>query len=277
MPHQGRHPMIRQWLVAALIPLSAIAAQAQVPPPDVDPADLETLILPFTVTRFGSLPGAHGSLWQTEIWIRNRGSAPVRMTQFGCIGPFPCYWLEIPPMTTTRLEDVINPAGSVTGHPGALLHVEPGLAGDLQLNMFIRDVSRSLETWGTEIPIVRESDLRSGPIDFLNVPNEDGFRVLLRAYHSSELRDAAITVRVFDLETDVLVGERDVPFILDGARDLQPYPGFAGTDISVGSFPGISGHSRLRVEVTPGDQELRFWAFISITRNETQHVTTITP
>lgn len=36
-------------------------------------------------------------------------------------------------------------------------------------------------------------------------------------------------------------------------------------------------HDTVRAEIEPLTEGLRYWAFVSVTNNETQHVTTITP
>jgi hypothetical protein len=53
-------------------------------------------------------------------------------------------------------------------------------------------------------------------------------------------------------------------------------PGYAQIDFST-RFPTASQYSRLRIEIEPLAGTTRYWAFVSITNNETQHVTLVTP
>jgi hypothetical protein len=53
--------------------------------------------------------------------------------------------------------------------------------------------------------------------------------------------------------------------------------GYASIGQFTDAFPQLNGLDKVRVEVTPLTEGLRFWTFVSITNNETQHVTTITP
>src|SRR5260370_32300719 len=43
------------------------------------------------------------------------------------------------------------------------------------------------------------------------------------------------------------------------------------------TLPELQGVDRVRIEITPATDGLRLWAFVSVTNNETQHVTVIAP
>jgi hypothetical protein len=48
------------------------------------------------------------------------------------------------------------------------------------------------------------------------------------------------------------------------------------TDLTA-AFPQLASAQLLRIVLDPVSADLRFWAFVSVTNNETQHVTVITP
>ena len=62
---------------------------------------------------------------------------------------------------------------------------------------------------------------------------------------------------------------------MDSAHNnLIPATGFIA---DIGSFFNIPAGEPLRVEVRAPEKAGRFWAFISVTNNVTQHVTIISP
>ena len=51
-------------------------------------------------------------------------------------------------------------------------------------------------------------------------------------------------------------------------------PAFAMINDLAAAFPALAGTNRVRIEIIAGD---RAWAFSTITNNQAQHVTVITP
>ena len=76
-------------------------------------------------------------------------------------------------------------------------------------------------------------------------------------------------------------------FTEDLALTTYPYaegiPGvlsFTPSSIARGGIeaePALAGVTSMRIEVVPLTPNLRFWAFVSITNNETQEVTIVSP
>lgn len=257
-------------LVAACFTLSLHASE-----PSQNPADYERVLIPIVVSR--GLPGAFGSLWTSELWVRNAGDQTAWITEgppvcnIGCDEDHHVLF----PRTTVSLP----PGGRALDHPGYLVHVQRGR--DIAFNLRVRDLSRADGSWGTELPVVRESELLRGDTELINIPNEDGFRVLLRVYDPSALPARSVRVRVYPVRGDSLLGERwlalddvKLPFPVP---DFPYHPGYAEVYLSETSFPGIAGHERLRIELRPEPGDFGYWAFATVTHNETQHVTTITP
>jgi hypothetical protein len=58
--------------------------------------------------------------------------------------------------------------------------------------------------------------------------------------------------------------------------DLQSlHPAYA--QVSISDLPEVRGVETIRVEISPQTPGMRYWAFVSVTNNETQHVTNIAP
>jgi hypothetical protein len=54
------------------------------------------------------------------------------------------------------------------------------------------------------------------------------------------------------------------------------FPGYAEIGF-VASLPELRDSALVHIELAPLSPEQRIWAFVSVTNNETQHVTTISP
>jgi hypothetical protein len=229
----------------------------------------ETVLIPIIVAQ--PVPGAYGSLWASELKV-HADQAPVRFKQFDrCLGCLPDYF--VPADATVLLDIGLDP-----GHPpGRLIYLARTSSATATFSLRIRDLSRESLTWGTELPVVRESAFRTERLTLFNIPTDNRFRVALRIYDVDAQPNTIFRVDVFD---DTAGG-----FLASSQFNVRPNPeGQASgtipssveiTDLRL-NFPAIAGVDTVRVVVTPV-ATARFWAFASVTNNETQHVTTITP
>lgn len=225
-----------------------------------------TVLVPLAVNG----PGAFGSEWRTEIHMRNVDRfatvRPARMVAEFCPEmpplvdpPLPC-GADVPPASTVRVNVQNRPRG-------LLLHLPRTLAESVAFSAIVRDVSRSDISFGAELPIVREPDFRTRSIDFVNVPLDDPrYRIKLRAY----VLDADFAVIGYTIRrSGGVVASRT----LTARRHDVHEPAFATTDIGAVP-PGLDAPTHLQVRVNAPH---RFWAFLSVTNNETQQVTIIRP
>ncbi|MGK2857692.1 MAG: hypothetical protein ACSLFQ_10850 [Thermoanaerobaculia bacterium] len=153
-------------------------------------------------------------------------------------------------------------------------------------------MSRATLTWGTEIPVVRESAFRLTPVDLLDVPTADEFRQTVRVF-SLQLVESRATIRVYSepepnydtvepAPLPTLLGELEVvlvPTPLDSGADqsFPIQPAFARVDYLAAALPQIKSNERVRVTLQSATPGVPIWGFVTVTNNETQHVTTITP
>ncbi|HZI65823.1 MAG TPA: hypothetical protein VFF17_04590 [Thermoanaerobaculia bacterium] len=245
----------------------------------------ERILLPIAT----NLPGAYGSFWVTRFTVVNGLDRPLVQNEDagpfgGCLFPGVC---ETPPVpSNTAFEPVLYSSSSPQVHrPGAVIYARRAIADRLHFSLRVQDTSRQAFTWGTEIPVVRERQLRTGKIVLPNVPLDGRFRQSLRVYEVDDTTAACdrVMVRVFDQQSGATLGARELE--LRGLNDgpcnasspeyVPDFPNYAQIhgigQLLTGSTPDVVG-----VEITPVTS-FRFWAFISVTNNETQHVTTITP
>lgn len=232
--------------------------------------------------------GAHDSLWTTELAIVNGGEDPLVIAGYfrpDCGGDLrPCFE-SVPPGITFRPR-LLTFTNEVQGIFLLLEREQPRAAA---FSLRVRDLSRSVETWGTEIPVVRIDEIDGGPIHILDVPIRGGFRTMLRIYDlDPRSGPARVRVRVYGFNekrqspfepeavNDALLADEEHAFryAVTGGGTFD-HPGY----IELADFPSriITHfyHVRLRIDpLTPGR---RIWAFASITNNATQHVTIMSP
>jgi hypothetical protein len=243
----------------------------------------EKILVPFFLRE--PLPGKFGSLWATEAWIRNNAAQAVDIQRYdyGCLLPEGCF-----PMPPTPPGISFRPklAGSPPGLQGHFLFVDRRFASDISIALRVRDLSRQSMTWGTEVPVVREGEFRTGRLTLLDIPTGGGFRQVLRIYDLDGTRVAQVIVRIYGLnpaytnpflaQADPLLGQSLISFQIAGPPFSPIYPGYI--EISdLNAIAPLSGTERVRIEIEPVTPGLQFWAFVTVVNNETQHLTVISP
>jgi hypothetical protein len=176
----------------------------------------------------------------------------------------------------------------IFGYPESaiLVHVESEHASEVTFATRIRDLSRAAVSAGTEIPVIREDRMSAGPIYLLNVPIEPRFRQTLRVYALPDVERPEVEVRYFrqpvpalrpsDFEIRLLRVERIALRTRASTEEFQFFPAIAEV-ANVETFPEFVGESTIWVEIVPLTPGLRIWALLSITNNENQQVTIISP
>ncbi|HET7437131.1 MAG TPA: hypothetical protein VFN10_20655 [Thermoanaerobaculia bacterium] len=252
---------MRRFLLTATI-LMALAATPWALAQE-QPA-LERILVP---VLYPPTAGAFDSLWTTELAIRNNGNEIAFFTPIFCGGV--CGGVTtLDPGASGFIKPLLSADGF---RGGAFLYVDRKHASDISLALRAQDLSRQAETWGTEIPLVRESELRSGTTVLLNVPLDTRFRQTLRLYHG-EATAVPMRVRLLSASNEVIAETIvNVP-----AATGQFIPGYAEIGAFRSAFPTVGNDAAIHVEVRPLI-DVRYWAFITITNNATQHVTTVTP
>ena len=203
--------------------------------------------------------GAYGSRFETTFSAFNTSNQmiPIEgLTQF-CVTLCPVNPVEVEPTRDLR-EDVLL---DLTGTPGRFIYLRRSQAESLAMNLRVQDVSREALNFGTEIPIVRWSEVRPGPITLTGVPLDVRFRQALRIY-STEAAEVRVTV-----------GDVVRTISLTGASRYSPaYAVFS-------DFPqsDTEGTTLTTVVIEPVNPNAKIWAFVAVTNNETQAITTVTP
>lgn len=213
--------------------------------------------------------GRFGSEFRTELRLWN-GSEVDRLQIFGL--QYPCLILCPQP----NLRDVpieLEPGARASGeefeplgNPGLFIYTRKG--GILGSFLRVYDVSRQAANYGAEIRLVHEREFKNAsPLLFPGVPIDPRFRITLRIYSPGQ-SGALVSIN----------GDEPRPIELFGPTLFQPaYAVF--TDFPVGS--GVIDVSvwppMTPVGPSPPIYPPPIWAFITITNNDTQQITTMHP
>ncbi len=240
-------------------------------------AGYEQILLPLYLRE--PVPGANGTLWRTDFRIRNDGNEPVRLAPWDCPPNMACP--PVIPLTFTlepqrTLHNPANFAIYPGSNPSRLLYVSA--PATVSMNLRVADVSRGSLNAGTELPIVRPGEMRRGITQLFNVPLTDqNFRVLLRIYEVA-YSTSTFVVRFYG------EGESELPPHTVTLTATSPQTGPFRSEAAYVQFDVSSLlHLRrtwpdaLRIEIQPATPGSRYWAFASITNNQTQLVTLVTP
>jgi hypothetical protein len=210
-----------------------------------DPALYERVLVPVLFRG----PGAMGSQWETDVVLD--ADAP----------------LGVLPAVSAALRTNASLWTSFGNRPGGLILFLPR-GREVRFRNHIRDVSREAAQWGTEIPVVREGEARTR-IVLRDVPFDPRYRLQLRAYSLDGVTTPVI----------VSVSSPTLPLTLRGPCSAAPcnsnQPAYGSLDLSA-ARPLLRGTHTVNVEL-PVVQPPLIWAFITVTNNETQHVTVISP
>jgi hypothetical protein len=231
-----------------------------------------------------SMPGAHGSLWTTEWTVFNASPWLARMIWAHCPPTAsPCPLPEVGPMTTARL-GAFPSIGN--GRDGAFVYVPRLLAEQTAMSLRVRDLHQSAN-FGTEVPVVRvESEFTNNirqVLRLIDIPTDGRFRATLRIY-SFDQAPKQVNLRILNERNDVLV---DAPVNLAGVvtAAFDPFPlapAYAQFDPLTPEVRAAGTH--IRIELSAMSDHLLsppmvhpIWAFVTLTNNETQQVTTVRP
>lgn len=269
--------------------LSALALMAFASHASAQNTAYERVLFPVYAPASVPVPGAFGSRWITETSARNDSTAPIDVFQVQCV--YFCTSIG----ATCGIGKPLAPGARVSGfaihdedprQPGVFVYIPRAAMNDVSMNLRVRDISRSATSFGTEVPVVREKDQLEGTTTLLDVPTDARFRQHLRIYGISSPTGASdMRVRIFELDGVVPLFEtvvRIVPpqrrALLQNADDPDVgWPGYAEISNLQQVLPQQGAPARVRVELEPLVEGLRYWAFVAITNNDTQQVTTVTP
>jgi hypothetical protein len=210
--------------------------------------------------------GAFGSLWTSEVVAFNNSSVEVPIVySYRC--PFECPTFVLPPLAGQDL--VIHTESAV---PAAFVYLPNAPADAIEFGLRVRDVSQQSDSWGAEVPVVREDRAFARPFDLLNVPLPSRFRQTLRIYDFDN-SGGGVRVQYYNMTGGPALKEFILPLLTP--TDIYT-PAYLQFD-QFAQLPELAGVSKIRVRISPMDASQRLWAMVSVTNNVTQELTMITP
>jgi hypothetical protein len=235
--------------------------------------ELERILLPVAASG----PGPNAARFETEILITNAGDEAVPVSGAAIpsntgIAPPPIP--RVPPHTTSTFTDGLAGAQYFTG---AYIFVPARMARDVITKVRVHDTSRDAAAFGVEIPVVSDLDF-AATVRLAGIPTDARFRSTLRVYAYDTRNFGPVTLRVRDAADGTLLATvpvaLNVPDLRTEAADLFP----AAVQLSLDSIIApLRGHARLRIDIADSDAIRPIWGLVSITNNQTQEITLITP
>ncbi|HEV7239281.1 MAG TPA: hypothetical protein VGQ36_08585 [Thermoanaerobaculia bacterium] len=237
------------------------------------PEDYTRLLIPVTAI---AVTGAYGSVWTTE-WAMYNGSGE----NLYVIGPFPYLYLSPPVQDNTvdlgatkRL--ILNEAAP--GFDGAFVYVPTADVETLPMSLRVRDTSVNSQSYGTSIPIIRPAGFKP-TVHLIDVPTDPAYRTMLRIYGIGP-EPQVVRLEIYTPDGRSPIEQRDVVLHVHERVGLEevPRPTYAQLDPLSDSVRNAGQKVRLAISVSESDAATRpVWAFVSISHNQTQQVTTVVP
>lgn len=240
----------------------------------------ERVLLPIYVKD--TVPGSHGTRWATDLWIHNGGGEPVLLADVVCAPEVVC-----PPVIplTVALQpghSLHNPTQFFTPgrtNPGQLLYISKQGAQDVSLGLRVADTSRNSLNGGTELPVIREGEFLTRAAQLHGVPLDNrNFRILLRVYDVT-YSEALFAVQFFAADENATTPIYGTTLTAKTPR-VPPFRGeaaYAELDITPLLNLRLAWPEVARIQIRPMTPGSRYWAMLSLTNNETQLVTLVTP
>lgn len=225
----------------------------------------ETILLPVFMP---AVSGSFGSQFLTFFSIWNTAPPDIPVFSFA---PLPCQLSAcvtpegLFPLVMKARASAPMSAFQFDGDPGRLIYIPKGAFDRIAASLRVADVSRSLQTFGTRLPIVPEREFRSDFLALIDVPTSASFRNTLRVYSLDP--ETSVHIRVISSDSTRIGSEMDID--LRDPIDMF-HPGYAQVSDLVTFFGG-------RIELEPRAPGKRIWAFASVTNNDTQQITVIAP
>ena len=266
--------------IARFVLVAAVALTAAAQPTH------EKILIPV----FFSGPGAHGSEWWTTVSAYAQadgdGTTPLVFSRAVLEGDPQCPAVcgcdgsaEVQPGTVKNV-CILN------ANPAGLLLYRDKNGADVQFSARVADLSRSVETAGTELKIVRERELRRINIVFPSVPIGPGYRVGLRLFDTSNTQNPEVGLRIYrHTGRGTPVVEETIPLnVSPDLADPRPaHPSFAMIADLAARYPQLKDHGVILIELLLPEADVSpvpapsYWAVVTITNNVTQQVTMVTP
>jgi len=229
-------------------------------------SDLEQLLLPVGPSVVHC---AYDSRYETRLLAFNLGADRAERV---CMS---AECREVAPMVGQEFT-----GGYAGGLPAPLwVYLPREAARKMRLSLVVESAQQALpaERFFTEVPVVRASDFTTEKMEFIGVRVDPGFRQAVRIYGLTQ-EPAVLMMHIYSQETGAKLHEclhEIVPLSSELTAEGLPLRPSYGMECDMSENLERNGQ-RVRVEIEPLTPGLKYWAFLSVTNNKTQHFYTVT-
>jgi hypothetical protein len=161
------------------------------------------------------------------------------------------------------------------------LYVPKETAASMRMSLTVEASNKDhLEERGfTELPIVRASEFTEGKLQLVGLRMDPGFRQTVRMFGLDGAMSGWVMMRAYKLNSNEQLFEW--PFYVGPISDertsdgKQLRPAF-GMECDISAYLHSYGQ-KVRIDLESMTPGLKYWAFISVTNNKTQHFYTVLP
>lgn len=222
-------------------------------------------------------PGEVASRWTTHLSVYNDTRQYLQAADRGAL---PCQWMLSPCPRGFWGNTMIVYQANAPIPGGFVMSIPSDFANDLHFTLRIFEQNAWREDLGTDLPVVRERALSTGPVEIMNIPAGDvnTFRYTLRVYAIGASAAPRVRINGYVAMAD---GSPDLVITKDVAL-VPALRGLGHAYLEDNSFVrdlvAIAGEmGKLRVELEPLTPNLRWWGMVSSTNNRSSDVTVVTP
>lgn len=219
--------------------------------------------------------GAQGSLWVTELYAHNHSDEVVWINNI-----VDCRWSaehacdqDVPPRSSVRVGLSFEPY---------MFHgvTKERDIGKVTFSAYVRNVSGTVQSWGTALPVPDVATFRPSPLRISPVPADPEYRVSLRLYTFSEEVES-VDVEIWQLDGALREINRveSLRLLAIPEGEYKRYGSYFETHHLLGGIAGVDPTSRVAIKVlAPTSQSSnRWWGFATVTHNTSQQVTVFAP
>src|SRR5437764_7910459 len=213
---------------------------------------------------------AYNSRYDTHLVVYNQNARKVKAA---CAGD------GCGEIAATKGQEIVGNASSVP--LPTFLYVPKADANGLRMSLIVESGDRdNVEDRSfAELPIVHASEFVDRKISFVGVRMDPGFRQTVRIFGLDGTTYGKVQVRAFDLTTEEMVYDETMwlwPLSDERNEQVQALRPSFSMECDLSSDIPANGH-HVRIEIEPLSEGLKFWAFVSVTNNKSQHFYTIVP
>jgi len=208
-----------------------------------------------------SSAGAFGAQWTTDASIFNGNGYVVE--GFNRVDSLQCF-----DVGCERFSALENRKFEGRNYPrGAALLLPRESVDAFSFASRVRDRGREADDFGAEIPVVRESAMRRSAFRLLDIPVTSAYRSKLRVYVYAPVDDLSVTVSSLTTDVD--------NYFQRQLKLTRVDQNLAYAELDLQTLTEVKS-DRVGLTVIP-PFDLPTWAFVNVTNNATQRVTTVSP